>query len=149
MTKVLFYELENQSVEAVLASLLERCIERDWRAAVEVTSAERLESLDTYLWTYRDEAFLAHGSVATGCPELQPVFISETCENQNNASVRFLVDGAEIGDISTYDRAVYLFDVKNTDERERARAQWREASSAGHDVTYWKQDANGCWIKNE
>ena len=60
MTEVLFYHLEHQPLERVLpgASLVERTLERGWRAVVQAGSEERVEALDTLLWTYREESFL-------------------------------------------------------------------------------------------
>src|SRR5262245_34033420 len=53
MTEVLFYHLEHQPLERVLPALVERTLERKWRAVIQVGSEERLEALDTLLWTYR------------------------------------------------------------------------------------------------
>jgi len=61
MPDVLFYHLENQPLERVLPILLEKTLERGWRAVIEVGSSQRAEALDTALWTFRDDSFLAHG----------------------------------------------------------------------------------------
>lgn len=57
MTEVLFYHLQNMSLENVLPPLLEKSLERGWRVAVQSTSQERAEALDAHLWTYRDDLF--------------------------------------------------------------------------------------------
>ena len=62
MTEILFYHLERQALDAVLPALLERTLERGWRAVVQSGSAERVTALDQLLWTYRADSFLAHGS---------------------------------------------------------------------------------------
>ena len=41
MTEVLFYHLQNMSVENVLPPLLEKSLERGWRVVVQATSEER------------------------------------------------------------------------------------------------------------
>ncbi|MGD9740546.1 MAG: DNA polymerase III subunit chi, partial [Bauldia sp.] len=51
MTEVLFYHLPNQSLEAVLPGLLEKTIERGWKAVVQAGSADRVAALDAHLWT--------------------------------------------------------------------------------------------------
>ena len=58
MTEVLFYHLQNMSVESVLPPLLEKSLERGWRVIVQAASDERVEALDAHLWTFRDDAFL-------------------------------------------------------------------------------------------
>src|SRR5471032_2223187 len=62
MTEVLFYHLQNMSLENVLPPLLEKSLERGWRIVVQSTSQERAEALDAHLWTYRDDFFLSHAA---------------------------------------------------------------------------------------
>ena len=47
MADVLFYHLEARPLEAVIPQLLEKTLERGWRAVVEVGSTERAEALRT------------------------------------------------------------------------------------------------------
>jgi DNA polymerase-3 subunit chi len=49
MTEVLFYHLEHQPLERVLPSLVEKTLERGWRAVVQAGSEERVEALDSLL----------------------------------------------------------------------------------------------------
>ena len=46
MTEVYFYHLQRQPLEAVLPTLLEKSLEKGWRAVVRATSDERLAALD-------------------------------------------------------------------------------------------------------
>ena len=62
MTEVLFYHLTESTLEDALPNLLERSVQRGWRTIVQTGSDERRDSLDTHLWTYRDDSFLAHGA---------------------------------------------------------------------------------------
>ena len=66
MTEVLFYHLQNMSLESVLPPLLEKSLERGWRVVVQSTSPERTDALDAHLWTFRDDSFLPHGSARDG-----------------------------------------------------------------------------------
>src|SRR5919205_246230 len=66
MTEVWFYHLQGQPLERVLPNLLERSLERGWRIVVQAASDERVEALDAHLWTYRDDAFLPHGTDRDG-----------------------------------------------------------------------------------
>lgn len=146
-TEVLFYHLERAPLERVLPQLLERTLERGWRAVVQASTPERLDALDTLLWTYRDESFLPHGTAREGDAERQPVFLTTTDENPNGANIRFLVDGADAADLESYQRAIYLFDGRDAEAVERARLQWTAAKDAGHGVTYWQQSERGKWEK--
>jgi DNA polymerase III subunit chi len=147
MTEVLFYHLEHQPLERVLPALLERTLERGWRAVVQAGSPERVEALDALLWTFREDSFLPHGTKRDGHAAEQPVYLTTEDENPNGAAVRFLVDGAEAAGLEGYQRIVYLFDGNEASTLARAREQWKAAKDAGCEVTYWQQSAEGGWQK--
>ncbi len=146
-TEVLFYQLERQPLDQVLPGLLEKTLERGWRAVVQAGSEERLEALDGLLWTYRDESFLPHGTTSDGFAAEQPVFLTVGEDNPNGATVRFMVDGADCGELRGYARVVYLFDGRDEMARGKAREQWKTAKTEGHAVTYWQQNERGRWEK--
>lgn len=145
--EVFFYHLERRTLEDVLPGLLERSLERGWRVVVQATSDERVDALNTLLWTFSEESFLPHGTKADGPPDAQPVYLTSDCDNPNGAQVRFLVDGAELDAGSGYVRIVYLFDGRDAEAVARARAQWQTAKDQGHAVSYWQQDGEGRWQK--
>lgn len=144
-TEVLFYHLEQDVLEKVLPSLVEKTLERGWRAVVQAGSQERLAAIDVALWTYKEDSFLAHGSAKDGQAAEQPVYLTTTGETPNGAGVRFLVDGAEAEAFSGFVRIVYMFDGNDADAVKVARAQWTAAKNAGCPVTYWQQSAAGKW----
>lgn len=149
MTEMLFYHLERQPLERVLPSLLERCLERGWRVVVQAASDERIEALDAYLWTYRDGSFLPHGTAREGDASAQPILLTASDHNPNEASVRFLIDGAAVpADAAAYTRIVLIFDGEDDDAVAAARVRWNEAKQQGFDVTYWQTDEQGRWVKS-
>ena len=147
MTEVLFYHLEHQPLERALPALVERTLARGWRAVVQAGSEERVEALDTLLWTYTEESFLPHGTKRDGNAAEQPVYLTTEESNPNGATVRFLVDGAEISEHAGYERIVYMFDGHDTGAVERAREQWKAAKAAGCEIAYWQQSPEGRWEK--
>lgn len=147
MTEVLFYHLERRPLERVLPSLLEKTLERGWKAVVRSGNEERLEALDIALWTYRDDSFLPHGMRKDGNAELQPIYLTTGEETPNGAAIVFLVDGAETEAFSEFSRVVYLFDGRDADAVSLARRQWKAAKAAQCTVTYWQQSAQGRWEK--
>lgn len=146
-TEVFFYHLESQPLERVLPGLVERTLQRGWRAIVQAGSQERLEALDTHLWTYRDDSFLPHGTKRDGLPALQPVLLTTDEDNPNGAAVRFLVDGALLSRFTGYLRVVIIFDGADRPAVEAARGQWKIARGEGCAVTYWQQTEAGRWEK--
>lgn len=147
MTEVLFYHLTERTLEQTLPGLLEKCAERDWRSVVQVGSEERLQVLDAHLWTWREDAFLAHSSLRDGNEKHQPVFLTIEKDNPNNANIRFMVDGAEPPDLAPYDRGIYIFDGHDEAAIAQARTRWKIEKAAGHEVTYWQQNPRGGWEK--
>ncbi len=146
-TEVFFYHLERHPLERVLPGLLERTLERGWRAVVQVGTPERLEALDSFLWTFRDDSFLPHGTVKDGPPSLQPVLLTTSSDNPGGAALRFLVHGATISSFAGYLRVVVIFDGADRVALEAARSQWKAAKAEGCAATYWQQTEAGRWEK--
>ena len=146
MTEVLFYHLERQPLDRVLPQLLERSRARGWRAVVRAGSPERAEALSSHLWTFAEESFLAHGTGQDGFAELQPIWLTDGDDRPNGPQVLFLVDGAAAGNLEGLARAVFMFDGADETAVERARADWKSARAAGHEVSYWQQDESGRWV---
>lgn len=146
MADVLFYHLEQRPLESVLPALLEKVLERGWKAVVEVGSIERARALDTSLWTYRDDSFLPHGLAGNDNDADQPVLLTTATDNLNGATVRFFTDRAVPQSAEGYERVVYLFSGHDPDAVSEARLAWK-ALQAGNDVTYWQQEQSGRWVK--
>ena len=148
MTEVLFYHLQGQKLEGVLPTLLERSLERGWRVAVQGNSEERLEALDSHLWTYRDDGFLPHGTWRDAEAAQQPVLLTVNDTNPSAATVRFLIDGAGLpADAEAYQRLVLVFNGDDDEAVAQARGFWTEAKAKGFTATYRQPDEQGRWVK--
>ena len=150
MTETLFYHLERRSLEEVLPGMVEKSLQRGWRAAIKTDSSERSDALDTLLWTYDDQSFLPHAQAGDGDPAGQPVLISVEDGNPNSAQIVFYVGGALPSDwdsLRDLARVVLLFDGKDAEALAKARSAWKDAKTAGHDVTYWKETPSGKFEK--
>jgi DNA polymerase III subunit chi len=145
--EVWFYHLERTSLDQALPELLEKTLARGWKALVRSTARERVEHLDGWLWSYRDDSFLPHGLDEEPLAERQPVLITLSMENPNDADALFLIDGAEAGDISGFARCVLLFDGRDEAAVAAARAKWSGFKAAGATVSYWRQGEAGGWRK--
>ena len=146
MTEMVFYHLKGQTPEQVLPALLQKSLERGWRVVVQASSDERVEALDAHLWTWRDDAFLPHGTWRDAEAAEQPILLTVNDDNPNGAAVRFLVDGATMpGDGAGYDRIVVLFNGEDAEAVDAARERWTKAKAEGIEVTYWQADEQGRW----
>lgn len=147
MTDVLFYHLTESKLEDALPPLIDKSVERGWQVTIQTREPARRDALDTHLWTYREDSFLPHGTDESEMADKQPVLLTVSPDNLNNASVLFFIDGAEAADIGTYQRVVFIFDGYDQEQLEGARAQWKKLKGEGHSLTYWQQTQEGRWEK--
>ena len=145
MSEILFYHLTESTLEQALPGLVQRSVERGWKAVVQTGSEERRDALDAHLWVYSDESFLAHCVDADPNASENPVVLTTGVANPNGASIRFLVDNARPPDLSPYERGVFMFDGHDEEQVQAARSQWKVQKAAGHTVTYWQQTQDRRW----
>ena len=144
--EVWFYHLERTGLDQALPELLEKTLQKGWKAIVRSSAPERIEHLDGWLWSYRDESFLPHAPAAEPGAARQPILLTTAFENPNGADALFLIDGAEPGDLAGYARCVVLFDGADPEQLAVARGQWTAVKREGLPVSYWKQQERG-WQK--
>jgi DNA polymerase-3 subunit chi len=150
--EVWFYHLTRQPLEEALPTLLERSLDRGWRAVVQARSEERLAALDDALWTFNDASFLAHGRGEIDAA-LQPVFLTTGAQTPNGAAIRFFVENADLPAFldaepqTTFERIIFMFDGADATSLEDARAQWRTLKARGLTLVYWRQTDSGGWEK--
>lgn len=152
MAEALFYHLERRTLDAVLPGLIERTLDRGWRAVIKAESSERADAIDNLLWTYNEQSFLPHAQAGDGNSRRQPVLITVEDENPNGAQVLFLVGGATPPswtgkDVTGLARVVLVFEGRDPDALLRAREAWKASKEAGHEATYWKESVNGKFEK--
>ncbi len=146
MSEVFFYHLQKSALEQVLPDLLEKTLQRGWRAVVQAGSAERVERLSSQLWAHSRDGFLPHGSKVDGSAPAQPVWLTDQAENPNGAQVLFLVDGAAAEALEGFERVCDIFDGNDADAVTDARERWKRAKAQGHSLAYWQQEG-GRWAK--
>jgi DNA polymerase-3 subunit chi len=76
---------------------------------------------------------------------MQPIWLTAGADNPNNATVRFFIEGAVVGDLSGLARAAILFDGRDETAVTAARADWKRLKAEGHEISYWQQDENFRW----
>ncbi len=149
MTRVDFYHLQQKTLDEVLPKLLQKAYSTGKRIKVKIGTEERVEFINSLLWTYNDESFLPHGSKKDGFADQQPIWLSADIENPNTALFLFLVDGAEENaeTLTQYERVFNIFDGNSVEAVQQARRLWKEYKNSGCEVYYWQQDNAGKWIQ--
>ena len=148
MTDILFYHLERQPLEKVIPALLEKTLERGWRAVVRAKSADKVQLLDEALWSYSEESFLPHAVASEPYAEIEPIILTATQDEPNRPDILCLVEGAEFPEkVESYQRVVLLFDGNDDVALSDARKAWKEVRGRGLESTYWQQSESGRWEK--
>jgi DNA polymerase III subunit chi len=145
MAEIMFYHLEHKPWEQVLPGQLSKALERGWRCVVQIGKEDRVEEVSELLWKSEADVFLAHGTKADGKADKQPIWLTADTDSPNNATVRFFIEGAAVGDVSGLTRAAILFDGRDETAVAAARANWKRLKAEGHEISYWQQDENYRW----
>ena len=145
--EIWFYHLERSTLYQVLPTLLEKTLERGWRALIKSSHAHRLAEVDERLWTFDEESFLPHGRADQPHADRQPVLLSESSENLNGAQALFIVDDAELGATEGIERCFIIFDGRDETALQQARARWKTLKTDGANLAYWRQTDEGRWEK--
>jgi len=146
-TEVWFYHLERSTLDQVLPGLLEKTLQRGWRALVRVNDAADIDDLDELLWTYRPASFLPHGKSGGDHDPLQPILLSDTADNLNSAQALFIVDDADLGPTEGFARCFIIFDGQDEQSVIHARKRWSSLKDSNVDLAYWRQDDEGRWSR--
>jgi DNA polymerase-3 subunit chi len=148
MTEIRFYHLERQPIETALPALLTKALSTGKNIVVKANSAADVEKLNDVLWTYDPNSFLPHGSAKDGHAEKQPIWLTDSDENPNNAKVLILINGVQ-SDIQTdFDLCCEIFDSTDQNALNAARQKWKSYKDTDFELTYWQQTDNG-WQKKD
>lgn len=147
MIEISLYHLTTTPVEKVLPKLLEKVVASGKRGLVLAGSEERVESLNAALWTYSSGSFLPHGTRKDGFAGHQPIWLSTTVDNPNNADILVLTDGMDVPALDNFERCIDIFDGLDEEAVTLAKKRIQHYNNNGHNVTYWRQGPKGTWEK--
>lgn len=147
MPDISFYHLTTSPLEKALPKLMEKVLAGGMRAVILAANENRMETLNTCLWTYSTLTFLPHGSKKDAQPEAQPIYLSTELENPNNASVLAITDDVVPATLDGFERYLYFFDGNDETAMLKARQRWKGFKDSGQVVAYWKQNDKGAWEK--
>ncbi|MCH2548008.1 MAG: DNA polymerase III subunit chi [Alphaproteobacteria bacterium] len=146
MTEIRFYHLTATPLERALPQLLEKALQAGFKSVVKVADGSSLTQLNKALWTYSASSFLPHGSAEDGFSAEQPIYLTYTDDNPNNATLLAITDGAS-AESNAYDRILDLFDGHNPTAVAAARERWKTYKNSGHNLQYWQQNDVGGWAQ--
>lgn len=147
MTRIDFYHLQTAPLEQVLPKLCEKAYSTGKHIKILLETEDRIEFINSLLWTYNEESFLPHGSKKDGFADEQPIFISTSEENENNAQILILADGAilPIEKLTAFERVLNIFNGNDEQALNNARQYWKEIKTLNSELHYWQQKENGAF----
>ncbi len=147
--EVSFYHLQKTSVEKALPKLLEKALDAGLRAVV-LTDTDFIQGLNDSLWTFRPDGFVPHATSAEGGAADNPVWLTDTLENPNQANL-LVTTHNKIPEIrQDFSKYIYFFNGLDESELTKARQQWKifkgmEAIS----LRYFQQTDKGAWEEKQ
>lgn len=149
MTEIRFYHAQHSSLLQFLPGLLAKALAGGHRIVVRLPDDTAIEALNDHLWTYSADSFLPHGTKKEGHAAAQPIWLTNTIENPNQANMLLIVPGSAqdvAADIGDYALCCDVIEGQQEEEVAAARARWKSYKDVGYDVTYWQQTSKG-WEK--
>ena len=142
-----FYHLEASTLKGVLPDLLSKTLQKGWGAMVRFPDGTDLSEWDDFLWTYQDGSFLPHGREDQGRADMQPVLLANSASSSVGFDALFLIDGADMSDVSNAQRVMVMIDGRSEEAVQRERGRWKQLKDAGATMSYWQQGPQGGWEK--
>ena len=144
MPALSFYHLLHTPIEQALPILMQKILGGDLRVVILCKDTAHMQALDDALWA-PEQQFIPHGTARDEHREEQPIYLSETLENPNNASVLVIANGAELQDFAGFERVLDMFDGGDSEQLSAARTRWKSYKAAGHPLKYIQQQQSGGW----
>jgi DNA polymerase-3 subunit chi len=135
--QIVGYHHRSSPLEKVLPKLLEKVLASGQRAVVMAASEDQLKTIDTFLWTYSKSELLPHGMAEDGNAPYQPIWLTCTDENPNDAQVLVLIGNVRPAHLAQFEKVLMLKSDWSIDS-----TQW--AQSIG-DLTVWEEQTQGGW----
>lgn len=145
--EIWFYHLERSTLDQVLPELLDKTLQRGWRARIRGADPDRRAEIDDTLWSWRADSFLAHGQADQPHAARQPILLTAGTENPNASQALFIVDGSDMTVTEEFERCFIIFDGRDEAALQTARDRWKALKGQGANLAYWKQSDEGRWEK--
>src|SRR5687768_15965013 len=125
MTEIRFYHLMTRGVDQALPEILQKARAAGHRIVVRTRDAAEAERLSQWLWTWKPDSFLPHGTAKDGHAANQPIWLTAENDNPNDAAVLVLTAGQEVEDANPYALCCDLFDGRDETQVLAARMRWK------------------------
>ncbi|MBF0137580.1 MAG: DNA polymerase III subunit chi [Magnetococcus sp. DMHC-1] len=146
---VRFYQAAGGEFFQLIARLATKAVERGLRLFIVAANPEHAQLLDQHLWCHPENSFLPHGLESEPNPELQPILIGTTPNDQNGATVLIVANSLPLSNPGQFDLVVDFAFASNLDPRNHlaSRQRYSHYRNLGCTMEYWVQSPAGGWEK--
>lgn len=131
--------------------MLEYHYQHNNKVVVKTEDEQQSAALNKGLWLISQKAFIPHAMKGHPLLEEQPIYITDTDERPNEASVLVYLDGAverPVADASFYDILIYVFNQDDAGKCTNMLKLAQDHAKKGLSVDYRRQDEKGVWLKS-
>ncbi|MGI4753316.1 MAG: DNA polymerase III subunit chi [Janthinobacterium lividum] len=152
MQQFSIYQTSDELLLKAIFLLIEKCYYSDLKSVVLTVDTEQQEMLNKNLWTYSRKQFIPHGSKVDPQPEKQPIYITDTLQNPNNASVLIIISPNNIEKIlqakeyvSDFKRIIIITDLP--EDLKKLNLKISQITEQENTIDCFTQDQRGSWNK--
>lgn len=152
MQQFSIYQTSDELLLKAIFLLIEKCYYSDLKSIVLTADTEQQEMLNKNLWIYSRKQFIPHGSKVDPQPEKQPIYITDTLQNPNNASVLIIISPTNIEKIlqakeyvSDFKRIIIITDLP--EDLKKLNLKISQITKQKNTIDCFTQDQRGSWNK--
>lgn len=152
MQQFSIYQTSDELLLKAIFLLIEKCYYSDLKSIVLTVDTEQQEMLNKNLWTYSRKQFIPHGSKVDPQPEKQPIYITDTLQNPNNANVLIIISPPNIEKIlqdkeyiSIFKRIIIITDLP--EDLKILTSKINQITKQNNPIDCFTQDQRGTWSK--
>jgi DNA polymerase III subunit chi len=142
-----FYHILHTPLDAAVFQLLDKIYKTNQPCLVTTDSEQRAKHLDSYLWQADPASFLPHGTPPDINAAQQPIWITASTDNPNNATVWLGIEVFDHPALPHMQKALILFNGQDDESVQKARTAWKSFKQQQINCTYYQQQAGGGWKK--
>ena len=145
--KISFYHLTKSNLEEALPKLSEKMLEAGKKVHMQCKDAEQMKILDRSLWSVGGRRFMPHSLDTEDYVEQQPIILTQSEENLNNAEFLVVTNPVANDEIyQKYERIFVIFNGFSDDHLAASRHLWKKyKANNDFELTYFQQDEEGNW----
>ena len=137
MQNVRFYVIKNGHRERVACQIAEKAVAQGHRVHVRVPDRQAAESLNTQMWTFRDQSFLPHSLGESPSPHVRVTIHDEWLPQERDVLINLADDLLE--DYGSFSRVAEVVGPDN-ETKSHGRARFRQYREHGvepelHEIT--------------